>query len=428
MPCVDWFKADADAPEIRRESWVTTVNAVRTRILGGEGPLRVVVGIDSKPSDKPLNASDRETTMRTAQTTPTSKVHSFKTMPPTAMAGAGPDVQAKLFVGVDMAAADFAVATVWQQQCTYVNKVANTAAECTAFVDRMEAERQACGATVIHLIIEPTGGYEAQLVSEAYRRQWLVTLVNLTQVRHWSKGRGKRAKTDRQDAIMLAQYGADQNPPAQQPIGDAAAQLDDLLRRQTDLEKLLHGERNRLGQAKANPRTSKAVPDSIERIIEALNNELAEIAAEIKRLMAQQAELAFQFANLRTINGIGPKNGLVLLTACHRFYARTNGHGTAKEFVAFAGLDPLPFESGTSIAHRATISRQGDPRLRATLYWAVMTAIRGDNHVHTVYNSFLGRNKPKKVALVACSRKMLVWAWAIFTQGTTFDPSRFASA
>ena len=77
----------------------------------------------------------------------------------------------------------------------------------------METLQQTSGAEAIHLIIEPTGGYEGPLVSEAYRRQWRVTLVNPLTVCHWQQGRGKRGKADRLDTQMLTLFGADQKPP-----------------------------------------------------------------------------------------------------------------------------------------------------------------------------------------------------------------------
>ena len=338
------------------------------------------------------------------------------------------DPKRKLIVGVDMAAADFAVATAWQEQYTYSGKTPNTADACVAFAERMEQMKQACGAAALHLVIEPTGGYEIQLVSEAYRRQWLVTLVNPLAVRRWAQARGQRAKTDRQDALLLARYGADQQPPAQQPPDEAASQLDSLLRRQTDLEQLLRSERNRLGQAQVNPRTPKTVIESIQRTLEALEQERTTLEAAVKQLTTEQAKLALQLKQLRSVPGIGRKSAPYLLALLYRFQARTSGQGTAKQLVAFVGLDPTPFESGSSVHRRSTISRQGDAALRSRLFLCALGGVRGHNHLRQVYQSLLARRKPKKVALVACARKTLVWAWAVFTQATTFDASRFASA
>ncbi len=334
----------------------------------------------------------------------------------------------KLMVGVDIAKSDFAVATVWCERLTYQGKTTNTPEECLAFVNRMEELRQECGAEAIHLLIEPTGGYELQLVSEAYRRNWRVTLVNPLTVRRWQQGRGKRTKTDRQDALMLAAFGADKNPAPQQPTDEAAAALDALLRRQDDLEKLLRGERNRLAQAALDPRTPQAVHQSIESTIDSLEQGRAAIQDAIRQLFADHVTLARQLKQLVSVPGIGKKSAPYLLALLHRFQAKTDGKGTAKKLVAFVGLDPTPFDSGTSVHRRPTISKQGDSPLRSRLFLCALGGVRGRNHLRTFYSSMLARGKPKKVALIACARKALVWAWAVFSQDTPFDPSRFVNA
>jgi hypothetical protein len=224
-------------------------------------------------------------------------------------------VTSKLIVGVDIAKADFAVATVWCEQHTYSGKTPNNPAECVAFANRMEELQQTCGAETIHLVLEPTGGYELQLVSEAYRRNWRVTLVNPLTVRHWQQGRGKRGKTDRQDAIMLAAFGADKNPPHQQPTDEAAAALDSLLRRQTDLEQLLRSERNRLGQVLLNPHTPQAVQQSIQHMIETPEQECVAIKAAIQLLFANHVKLARQLKQLCSVPAIGKKSAPYLLAS-----------------------------------------------------------------------------------------------------------------
>jgi transposase len=335
----------------------------------------------------------------------------------------------KWIVGVDSAKASFTTATVWADKVTYQGESANTATGCAKFAAEMEQMAKAAGAKVIHLIIEPTGGYEAQLVAEAYRRQWLVSLVNPLAVRRWAQGRGKRAKTDRTDALVLAHFGLETTPAPQRPLADAAAELDSLLRRQTDLEKLLHSERNRLAQAGLLPKRSPIVPPSIQRMSEALEQELSTIHDEIEQLIAQHADLTHQRKLLLSVPGIGAKIAPALLVALHRFLAKTNDQGTAKQFTAFRGLDPTPFESGGcplgAIRHRPTISRQGDSLLRSKLFLGALGGVRGLNPLRSFYHALLARGKAKKVALVAASRKILVWALAVFTHDTPFDPSRF---
>jgi len=337
-------------------------------------------------------------------------------------------VSEKLLVGVDIAKAEFAAGTGWEAQDHYQGKTANTGEGCAAFAEALEMRKAEQGATTIHLIIEPTGGYEVALVSEAYRRQWRVTLVNPLTVRHWQQGRGKRGKADRLDTQMLTLFGADKNPPAQQPSDEAAAQLDSLLRRQDDLQLLLRSEHNRRAQTALNPNTPKAVCESIQRTLDALAQELAAIEQAIRQLFADHVTLARQLKQLLTVPGIGAKSAPYLLAFFHRFKAKTNATGTAKQIGAYTGLDPQPFESGSSVRQRPTISKQGDAAIRSRLFLCALGGVRGRNRLKDIYTALCARGKAKKLALIACARKALVWAWSVFIQDTTFDPSRFVNA
>lgn len=334
----------------------------------------------------------------------------------------------KLIVGVDMSKAKFTAADGWQKVIKDQGEWVNTPDGCSKFADTMEEGAKAHDTSMIHLIIEPTGGYEAQLVAEAYRRGWSVTQVNPLDVSLWARGLGKRAKTDRQDARKLTQYGLEQNPPAQCLLADAPAELEQLLHRQTDLEGTLRAERNRLAQAQFNPRLAETVRQSSQRIIDALGAELQTINTAITQLIRKHADLNRHYKQLLGVPSIGKKNAPHLLLACYRFEARTAGKGTSKQFSAYLGLDPAPFDSGSSVHKRATISRKGNPLLRSKLFCGALGGVRGKNHLRSVYQSFLARGKAKKLALVACARKAATWAWAVFSQDTTFDSSRFNSS
>ena len=158
-----------------------------------------------------------------------------------------------------------------------IGRYANNAAGWQALASAVEQQAakegdEACH--TIHLIIEPTGGYEEGLLYFAYRHGWLVTLVNPLQVRRFAEGQGQRAKTDRQDALLLAWYGATMQPSPQDELDEGADQLDDLLRRRHDLEQLRQAEANRLAQVKRKPRSAPAVQESLERTLHALEQEL----------------------------------------------------------------------------------------------------------------------------------------------------------
>jgi transposase len=329
-----------------------------------------------------------------------------------------------LYLGIDVSKATLDVVAATGSQEEPLASYRNTKGSWKALGKKAMQVAEAQGETMVHLIIEPTGGYERGFVDYAYSVGWLVTVVNPFYVRRFIQGQGQRGKTDSIDALMLARYGVQQQPAPQWQMAADAQELQELLGRRDDLKKLLQAERNRLKQAKHNPRTPVAVRRSIERTIQNLENEQKTLDKAIQELVRSSQQLRPMEVLLRTTPGVGPKVVLRLLTLFYRFHALTSGKGTASQLVAFLGLDPQPFESGRSVRKRSTISRMGDKAGRADLYMGATGGIRGHNPLRTHYERMIHRGKAHKVAVVACSRKLLVWAWAIFSSGQPFDPQR----
>jgi transposase len=330
------------------------------------------------------------------------------------------------YLGIDVALDHLDVATATTPALRkFMGRYANNSTGWQALAAAVEAlVRQQPSELAIQLIVEPTGGYEEGLVAFAYRQGWQVTLVNPLQVRRWAEGQGQRAKTDRQDALLLAWYGATTQPSPQDELDESAAQLDDLLRRRHDVEQLRQAEHNRLAQVQRKPHPHPAVQASLERTLRTLDDELQQLEAAIQQLLKTQADLQAQRKLLRSSPAIGEKLSLEMLVVCHRFYAYTRGLGTVKQFAAFLGLDPQPHESGKAKGH-TFISHQGNARLRALLYCGALGGVRGHNPLRTFYQRLVADGKAKKLALVACARKVATWVWALFISNTAFDASRF---
>ena len=287
----------------------------------------------------------------------------------------------------------------------------------------MTAQQAAEQATAIHLIIEPTAGYQAQLLVFAYRQGWRITVVNPLDIRRWAQGPGHRAKTDRQDALMLAEYGAQTQPEPQNAVPPEVQALDLLLRRQHDLKELLQSERNRRFNLADQPYLPAAVSNSLDRTIQQLEEELAQLTQELRRYVKTHPTLRQQQRLLLSVPGVGANSVLPLLVLLYRFQALTAGQGDAKQLVAFLGFDPKPYQSGRSIQRPACISKKGDKVGRSLLYMAALGGVSGHSPLRTFYRRLVARGKPKKVALVAAARKILIWAFAVFQTNTQFEPA-----
>ncbi len=323
-------------------------------------------------------------------------------------------------LGVDIAKATFTAALWANDQAQPLGIFPNTPAGFEDLHTRLGPQTE----QTIHLIVEPTGGYELALVNFACQQGWQISLPNPKQVRDWAKGKGKRAKTDAQDAILLARYGAEDKPPLWTPLPEEIATLDDLLRRRDDLEQMLRQERNRQSALNSRPAVAASVQASVEQIIGALEEGLQAIEDNLKQHLRSHPDLDRAAKLLLTVPGIGNKTVLPILVLMYRWHTLTDGQGLAKALVAYVGLDPQPHDSGTSVHKRATISRMGNRTLRRKLFMAALGGVRGKNVLKAFYRRLVGRGKAKMVALVAAARKVLVWAWAVFRTQTAFDPSK----
>lgn len=333
---------------------------------------------------------------------------------------------ARLSVGIDMAKATFTAAYWRDGRGQGLGTYPNTPAGFAALADRLDTERR--DGQSLHLVMEPTAGYELALAGFACQRGWLVSLPNPKQARDWAKGIGRRAKSDTLDAVLLAQYGTERQPPTWRPLAAEISELESLLRRKDDVEQMIRQERNRQQALVGRPNVAGAVPGTINRVLAALDETLREIEQAIAAHLRAHPALHEDAKRLRSVPGVGAKNVPYLLVLLHRWATLTDGEGTEKGLAAYIGLDPQTYQSGTSVHRRAVISRMGDQAVRRRLFMGALGGVRGNNQLRAFYQRLVGRGKPKMVALVAAARKLLTWAWAVFRRQTVFDPARNAPA
>lgn len=326
-------------------------------------------------------------------------------------------------VGIDVAKGKLDAAVWLNGSGEELGMFDNTPAGFTSLAGALEVFRVREGADALHVVLEPTGGYELGLVAFGYDKDWQISLPNPKQVRDWANGVGYRAKTDRRDAVMLAHYAAERRPPPQDPLPANVAELESLLHRRDDLEHLLRQERNRHGTLAGRPNLSPVVITSLDNSISRLEADLVTIDQAIAEHLDRHPDLKGQARQLRSVPGIGLRTVLPILVLLHHWQALTAGRGSTKGITAYVGLDPRPFQSGKSIRRRAAISRMGNGAIRRLLYLAALGGIRGRNGLREFYQRLVGRGKPKMVALIAAARKVIVWAWVVFQSERNFDPS-----
>ena len=290
-----------------------------------------------------------------------------------------------------------------------VERVANTADGCAAVV----AQVAASGAELV--VVEATGGLERGVVARVQAAGLPVAVVNPRQVREFARCLGRLAKTDRLDAQVLARYG-EAIGPEPRPRADAATQeVQAVLARRRQLRELLAAEKNRLQQAPERTRPS------IRRHLEFLEAGLADLDRELDAAIRAAPAWREADALLRSVKGIGPVTAATLILELPEL-----GTLDRKAIAALVGVAPFNRDSGTLRGTRACWG--GRAPVRAGLYMATLSAVRSNPPIRAFYARLLAAGKRKKVALIACSRKLLTILNVMLRTRTPWDPGRFQPA
>ena len=189
-----------------------------------------------------------------------------------------------------------------------------------------------------HLIVEPTSTYHHPLVSSLVAQGLAYTLINPAHTAAFAKVQGKRAKTDRVDARLLASLGESQQPAPSLPPEEVQEGLRALRRHLEWLAKELQAARNRLDTAAFSPWTPREVLESLERTIEQLAEEIRRLGETIACQQQQDQEWSHQMQLLTSIPAIGNKTATLVLTELPPVANCTS----AGSWVAFCGLNPEP--------------------------------------------------------------------------------------
>ena len=331
----------------------------------------------------------------------------------------------RLIVGIDVSQNTLDVAFWEYDEAVFQGKFPNNKDGFQTIAEKIKSKCQETNATSILVVMEPTGGYEQPFARFAIQQDWQVSLPNPFRVKKWAEAMGIRAKTDRRDAKTLAHYGFMQKPHQWKPLPPEVEQLEHLLDRLDDQKAALSREKNRLHAYQNRANSHKMACRDLKQSIAFLERQILQLQKTIKEHLKAHSHLKEQKKLLLTVSGVGEKNVLHILVMMHRWEELTNGKGESSGLVAYVGLDPKPHESGTSVRKRASISRQGNRAFRSRLFMSALGGIKGNNPLRVFYQRLVGYGKPKKVALVAAARKILVWCWAVFRNNTPFDTARF---
>jgi transposase len=274
-----------------------------------------------------------------------------------------------------------------------------------ALVERLVALRPAL------VVLEATGGFEVAVAGALAADGLPLVVVNPRQIRDFARATGRLAKTDRLDAEAIARF-AEAVQPAPRPVPSAAARaLGELVVRRRQLVEMITSEGQRRRQLR-DPRLGRR----LEAHLTWLQNELAALETDLDDAVRGTPVWRAAEDLLASVPGIGKTSARTLIAELPEL-----GSLDRRKIAALVGVAPINRDSGTFRGRRMVMG--GRASVRTALYMPTLTAIRHNPALQAFYRRLIGRGRPAKVAITACTRKLLVILNAILRDHRPWQPA-----
>ena len=265
----------------------------------------------------------------------------------------------------------------------------------------------------VHACLEATGTYSEALAIYLYDSNHLVSLVNPAAIKAYAGAELSRTKTDKVDAGLIARFCLTQKPQLWMPAPLEIRDLQALVRRLDSLIEMHTWEANRLSSGLS----TMEVRNSLASHLKYLGEQIKRTEKLIRKQISNHPRLKADRDLLLSIPGLGE-------ATIARLMSEINFHKyeSARQVAAFAGLVPRLRESGKSVRGRARLSKTVTPRLRHSLYFPAITALRCNRVIKEWAAGLSERGKCKMQIICAVMRKLIHLAYGVLKSGKPYDP------
>lgn len=278
--------------------------------------------------------------------------------------------------------------------------------------------RYHCGHIAIFL--EATGVYGERFCHAMVERGGTtIHLVPPNRMKYYLQAVSYRGKTDELDARGIARFGAHHDWPAWQPSSPEVDELRQLRRAIEQLQKVSQQLENRAHADHFRQRPSGAVAETYTRLLAELESAVSTLESQARDVVRSNEALRKRDRLLRTIPGVGPALAQAMLALIG-----TDLPASPKNLVGRVGVAPRPYESGSSVWGKASISPAQGRLERNILYMGTLSAKTHNPVIAEFYNRLIEAGKPHKVAMTACMRRMLHLVYGVLRHMQAFDPDK----
>lgn len=263
--------------------------------------------------------------------------------------------------------------------------------------------------TIQRIAIEHTGGYQRRVAAELLDAGLPVSLVMPRRVRDYAKAMNLRAKNDRIDATLLAQFARIMNPAISEKTTENRLLLDELVGRRRQLVEYLATEKTRHQQA-----YDPTIRRGIRRLMDTLKTDLKDVEQAIAELIKNDDDWRKKVELLTSVPGVGTTTAATLLAELPEL-----GNANRGQIAALVGVAPYDNDSGKYAGKRSVYG--GRNSVRRMLYMATLTATRFNPAIRKLKQRLQKEGKVLKVMMIACLRKLLITLNAILKSGKPWE-------
>lgn len=265
----------------------------------------------------------------------------------------------------------------------------------------------------VHVCMEASSTYGDELATYMYDAGHTVSVVNPARIKGFAQSELVRIKNDKVDAGIIARFCLAMHPEPWSPAPPKIQQLQSLVRRVDALITMRTQELHRLGTAQ------DTVELSIREHIAYLDTQIESLKRQIADLIKNDPDLKIKGDLLKSIPGIGEATIAAIFAELHMFERCDH----VQKVVAFIGLAPRQFISGSSIKGKPRLSKIGHARLRKALYMPALVSIQCNPIIQVFYHRLKEKEKNGKVIVCAIMRKLVHLIFGILRSGKPFNPN-----
>jgi transposase len=259
------------------------------------------------------------------------------------------------------------------------------------------------------VLIENSGGYENTCIDVLLSLGFKVHRTDNKKVKNFKKLQGEKAKTDKIDSRILAMYGEAYHEKLKfyNPMGAKKSKARQLLWYADSLKAFRASEKNRFQSPGC-----VMIADSVGETIEFLDRQIKNVEEMMENIIREDEGVKEKIDLLVGYTGIARTTAIKIAYRIPEL-----GKADKRGIASLCRVAPRADDSGKRQGYRTTEDDNGRPEVRTMLFFSVLTAIRHNGEMKEFYERLLANGKKKKVAIIACMRKMIVQLNAILKRG-----------